>query len=544
MSISNTLQSIISQLENTLPTNPGQMTGILRRGQLTQEELMDWADLDHPKEDSYGRKLVHQGENFEVMVMSWAPGDFSGIHDHGFTQWGAVQIFGNAEHAIFKSEDGKMSTLARWITKTGDVVGVSHELIHQMGNPGDEPFLSLHVYGTLDKKTNITGEARLYVPDEASIQRINGGVFFALPENEILRTENGPVGDLPVQLRHQVEFTNRLITIYGADSQEVKSQSSKVFSKSKQQELLVYLDEVVNYSNGKIKDSMHWDILNMEFKAAARLQERLNSERDDSDHFHKYAELYDELIGKVSMDDFMKNYLEHVQETTEVDFSTQSIISLGCGTGLVEQWIIDHFDASKENILGIDFSEAMVSEAKERINAEVGDILNLNVEEGSWDVAYSGLNVFQYLPESKFEQAIENAAALLKPGGYFVGDFIAPDHISWYPNVMYSGDKRIISLRTPQLIEEYNDQFQESEIINISFMGEAMEINYAGKHRRYLPPLHLVRILFAKHFGGEVQLMDARELTPLSERDESSASTRYVVIARKAEIDEEDESEA
>ncbi|MBK8652429.1 MAG: hypothetical protein IPN20_00430 [Haliscomenobacter sp.] len=51
--------------------------------------ITPWADFDHPDADSYGRKMAYKGPNFEIMVMSWKPGDFSSIHDHGHTQWGS-----------------------------------------------------------------------------------------------------------------------------------------------------------------------------------------------------------------------------------------------------------------------------------------------------------------------------------------------------------------------------------------------------------------------------------------------------------------------
>ena len=41
-------------------------------------DLEAWAAFDHPVSDSYGRRLVHHGGHFELMVMSWRPGDFSG----------------------------------------------------------------------------------------------------------------------------------------------------------------------------------------------------------------------------------------------------------------------------------------------------------------------------------------------------------------------------------------------------------------------------------------------------------------------------------
>jgi hypothetical protein len=191
------------------------------------------------------------------------------------------------------------------------------------------------------------------------------------------------------------------------------------------------------------------------------------------------------------------------------------------------------FEADESNIYGMDLSEAMVNEARQRINADTGNVLELDPAIRKWDIAYSGLNVFQYLPHDLLEDAIARTAAIVKSGGYFVGDFITPDHMRWYPNVMFSEDKKIISLRTPNFVEENGAMFQESEILNVSFLHGNMDINYAGKHRRFLPPLHRVRSYFEKYFGGEVTLLDAVRLTEISEFADSCPSTRYVVIARK-----------
>jgi hypothetical protein len=119
-------------------------------------------------------------------------------------------------------------------------------------------------------------------------------------------------------------------------------------------------------------------------------------------------------------------------------------------------------------------------------------------------------------------------------GGYFVGDFITPDHMRWYPNVMYSADKKIISLRTPRFIEEEGRIFQESEITNIDFTGQQMVVNYAGKHKRFLPPIHRIRQFFENAFKGKVILVDAYSLEPIPDWADTCKSTRYVVIAQKS----------
>ncbi len=86
-------------------------------------------------------------------------------------------------------------------------------LIHQMGNPGSRPFLSLHVYGKQANTGHVTGEARIFALHENCIQRTDGGVFFALPEDQILRREPGLTAEPVVTLRHHRLKRDRLSTI-------------------------------------------------------------------------------------------------------------------------------------------------------------------------------------------------------------------------------------------------------------------------------------------------------------------------------------------
>ena len=531
------LQYIADALRRKKSLRPSEVARIIKEADVKPEDLKPWARFDHPVQDSYGRELVIKGDHFEIMVMSWRPGDFSAIHDHGHTQWGAVQIFGPAEHATFRVEDGYISTLARWTVKPGDIIGVGHSLVHQMGNPTSNTFfLSLHVYGDVRPIENVTGDARLFDLENNTIQRVDGGVFFALPQNEVKKTEPGPVADFPTLLRHHVELIKRLkkMEIAGANNsgKNLEEVIEKAFSARHHKKLLRCLQANTDENDHQC-NSIYWRALNREVQEAARLQNELNGQQRASDHFHKYAELYDALIGQPCLDGFMRRYLAFFIKNYNVDFSSQTLLSLGCGTALVEKFMIDELGIPYNNLYGIDISEAMVQEAKKRIQADVGDVLTLDPGIRVWDLTFSGLNVFHYLDHTRLEEAIRKTAAIIRPGGFFIGDFITPDHIRWYPNVMYSPDRKIISLRTPKLLEENGRMFQESEITNISFTSGQMEISYAGKHRRFLPPVNRIRHYFEKAFGPQVDLYDALSLQPLPDWADSCPSTRYVVVARK-----------
>ncbi|MCB0579660.1 MAG: methyltransferase domain-containing protein [Phaeodactylibacter sp.] len=530
------LRYIVEKLEERKEWKPAEVRRIVLEAGVRQEDLEPWADYGHPATDSYGRRLIYAEGNFEMMAMSWAPGDFSAIHDHGYTQWGAVQVFGPAEHAAFRVDEGRISTLSRTQFNPGDVVGVSHTLVHQMGNPTDGYFMTLHVYGRPEDIDNVTGDARVYDLERETIQRVDGGVFYALPEEEVKWTEPGPRPDFPTRLRHMVELARRLRRMQEAgipgSRKRLEAVLADLFSDQHRAQLLRCLDANVD-ENGHQSNSVYWRNLNHELKEAAQLQRELQGNQNTGDNFHHYAELYDALVCQPCLDSFMRGYLEFFREKYRISFPDSSLLSVGCGTGLVERTLIDEFGIPYQQLFGMDISPAMVSEASRRIRAEVGDILAFDADGKTWDIAFSGLNVYHYLDFKRLEDAIQRTAERVSPGGYFIGDFITPDHIRWYPNLMYSADKQLVSLRTPRLVENNGRMFQESEIININFGGGEMELNYAGKHLRFLPPLHRIRTYFERAFGGQIDLYDAHSLELIPDWADSCPSTRFVVVARK-----------
>lgn len=209
--LSENLRDLVSAIEATAVLCAPAARALLIEAGITAEELAPWSDFEHPAADGYGRRLVHDGGHYELMVMSWRSGSMSAIHDHGYTTWGAVQLFGDAEHATFRHQNQTLSTGARRTVPAGTVMAVSHELIHQMGNINQPPYFTLHLYGSeACEQGGITHNARLFDLDEGAIQFTNGGVFFDLPEAAINRRSFGLTADFPTTLRHNMEVIYRL----------------------------------------------------------------------------------------------------------------------------------------------------------------------------------------------------------------------------------------------------------------------------------------------------------------------------------------------
>ena len=173
------------------------------------KDLENWIDYNYPASDSYGRKMVHDGGFFEVMVMCWKPGDYSAIHDHGEAEFGVVKVFGDTEHAAFEIVNQKLITLGRTIIEAGTTLEIAPSLIHQMGNPGDRNSFSLHIYVNQAAEGNITGDSRIYDYSRNAILRVDGGAFYLLPESEIKAREPLPEADGHTRQRDLNEAAKR-----------------------------------------------------------------------------------------------------------------------------------------------------------------------------------------------------------------------------------------------------------------------------------------------------------------------------------------------
>ena len=207
------LQGLIFLLSQTTHLTSERVVQYLRQAKINQADLMPWATFAHPITDCYGRQLVYDGGYFEIMVMSWMPGDVSAIHDHGQAQWGAVQCFGQAIHTVYELSDRQLHTTAEISLLPSQIVEVNHDLIHQMSNYSQERLLSLHVYGCYDFNDCITGDARIFDLLEGKIQHTNGGVFFCLPETEISRRGQDIEADRSTTLRHHRQMGDRILRI-------------------------------------------------------------------------------------------------------------------------------------------------------------------------------------------------------------------------------------------------------------------------------------------------------------------------------------------
>lgn len=108
------------------------------------EELADWIRF---APTGYQRNLVREGPLYRMLVLCWAPGQFSPIHDHAGSTCAVRVIQGTASETIYQqAEQEVLQQTSHWVA--GDVFGGSDGDIHAVGNfeADDTPLVTLHVY--------------------------------------------------------------------------------------------------------------------------------------------------------------------------------------------------------------------------------------------------------------------------------------------------------------------------------------------------------------------------------------------------------------
>ena len=69
-SLAKLVQMLSKTIEKEGVLTPLKTKEIVLQADVQEEDMMHYADFDHPVEDCYGRNLVYDAGNFEVMVMS------------------------------------------------------------------------------------------------------------------------------------------------------------------------------------------------------------------------------------------------------------------------------------------------------------------------------------------------------------------------------------------------------------------------------------------------------------------------------------------
>ena len=130
-------------------------------------------------------------------------------------------------------------------------------------------------------------------------------------------------------------------------------------------------------------------------------------------NFSAHSKEYEKTLGKSHKYFIRVKCEELLRALRKFGYSPQEVLDLGCGTGEAEEILCKHLD----EITGIDSSEGMIHEAKEKnipnCNFIPADVLKLPFSDKYFDLVFS-FCLFHHLPQNKWQLAMEEAVRVSK----------------------------------------------------------------------------------------------------------------------------------
>ncbi|OXM87281.1 cysteine dioxygenase [Paenibacillus rigui] len=139
------LESIEQAFRNVKQPNPHELRGIIGGLGLTSDLLAPW--IEEPGLLPYGRKVMYQSANVEVIVVHLPQGTETFIHDHGASVGCAFVLEGALTNRIYRlGREGYAYEEAAHVIEPGKFLYAPRGQIHQMSNAGPGRLVSFHVY--------------------------------------------------------------------------------------------------------------------------------------------------------------------------------------------------------------------------------------------------------------------------------------------------------------------------------------------------------------------------------------------------------------
>lgn len=175
--LSGNIRRLISGIESSNIRESDTLIELLEKSGLNSGDVENFRNHHHDPLLSYGRSIVYEGSHFVIYLMSWAPGDFTAIHSHGLTDWGAVLFFTEINHRLYELKGNSIYLVSKSVVPAGTIVAVQGDLIHAMGNLTANPFISLHIYGSNHNIGNANKDSKIYDLEYRKIRVTNGAAY-------------------------------------------------------------------------------------------------------------------------------------------------------------------------------------------------------------------------------------------------------------------------------------------------------------------------------------------------------------------------------
>ena len=128
-------------------------------------DMDEFASFVYFREDTYGRNFVCGNDLYEMLVLTWLPGQYTPIHDHAGQRCWMRMLAGSLEFKNYYPIDRKNPELIEKGKperhETGGGIYIDDSMgVHSIKNSSSKPAISLHVYSSPIQRCQIYNEAK------------------------------------------------------------------------------------------------------------------------------------------------------------------------------------------------------------------------------------------------------------------------------------------------------------------------------------------------------------------------------------------------
>jgi ubiquinone/menaquinone biosynthesis C-methylase UbiE len=201
--------------------------------------------------------------------------------------------------------------------------------------------------------------------------------------------------------------------------------------------------------------------------------------------YNQWAAQYDSNVNKT------RDLEALALQKTLADITFENCLEIGCGTGKNTEWLV----TKTTQITAVDFSEAMLTIAKEKISASKVHFINANITtEWTFGKSHFSLVSFSLVLEhfKTLDFIFEQATLVLKSGGYiYIGEL--------HPFKQYNGSKaKFETLTGTEIVECYTHNISDFTTAAKKYNLSIVTINefFDNDDKNEIP--RIVSLLFQK----------------------------------------------
>ncbi len=132
-----------------LPVTPDEVPSLPELSERLRASRIDWRLVDALtcfQPHHYTRRTLARTPGCELLLVCWAPGQASRVHDHGGSYGASLVLRGELEETRFAWTDTRLEPSVLTCARRGEVLLEQQETIHRMDNRSGRGAVTLHLY--------------------------------------------------------------------------------------------------------------------------------------------------------------------------------------------------------------------------------------------------------------------------------------------------------------------------------------------------------------------------------------------------------------